>query len=130
MDTNTTNMFETASRSKLRFSFKGLISTEDLWDLPVESLDMMYKSLNAQAKQAKEESLLGTRSKQEEELTLRIELIKHVVKTKIEEADAKVKDIEARRKKQKLMEILASKQDSDLQTKSVEELTKMIEELE
>jgi hypothetical protein len=122
-------MFETASRSKLRFQFNGSISTEDLWDLSVEKLDMLYKLFNGRAKLTKEESLLGTPTKQEEELTLQIELIKYVVKTKLDEADARLKLREMKQKKERIMEIMANKQDADLQGKSLEELAKMIEEL-
>lgn len=40
------NIFEFATRNKVRFSFKGLISVEDLWDLSLTNLDSIYKELN------------------------------------------------------------------------------------
>jgi hypothetical protein len=130
METNTENMFESAVRSKLRFPFKGLISVEDLYDLSVENLDAIFKALNAQVKLAKEESLLNKRSKQEEELALKVELVKHVVKTKLDEDAARRKLKEQKEKKQKIMEIMANKQDADLQNKSLDELSKMLDELD
>ena len=48
-----TNMFEIATRNKFRFPFKGVISTEDLWDLSVESLDNVFKTLNSEMKKQK-----------------------------------------------------------------------------
>ena len=48
-------MFEIATRNKFRFPFKGVISTEDLWDLSVESLDNVFKTLNSEMKKTKEE---------------------------------------------------------------------------
>ena len=42
----TTNIFEYAVRNKIRFPFKGMISSEDLWDLTLENLDSIYKTLN------------------------------------------------------------------------------------
>ena len=129
MSENNANMFEVAARSKVRFPFKGLISVEDLYDLSVENLDGIFKVLNAQVKQTKEESLLNTRSKQDEELTLKVEIVKYVVKTKLEEETARLHAKEQREKKQKIMEIMATKQDVDLQNKSLEELSKMLDEL-
>lgn len=124
------NMFEVATRSKLRFPFKGLISVEDLWDLSVQSLDSVFKTLNSEAKQVKEESLLNTRTDADKVLDLKIEIVKHIVSVKLEENAAKLKAKENREKKQKLYAILAEKQDADLQNKSADEIQKMIDELE
>jgi hypothetical protein len=124
------NMFELASRTRVRFSFKGLISVEDLWDLSLENLDTIFKALNTELKQAKEESLLTTRSKKDDELALKVELVKYVVKTKLEENAAKLEAKERKLKKQQIMEIMASKQDDALKTKSLEELSKMLNELD
>lgn len=123
-------MFEMAVRAKMRFPFKGLISVEDLWDLSVESLDSIFKNLNSQLKQTKEESLLNTKTKEDKELDIKIEIVKYVVGVKLEEKELKLKVKEQKEKKQKIMEILASKQDESLQSKSIEELTKMLDELD
>lgn len=123
-------MFETALRGKFRFPFKGLISTEDLYDLPVESLDLIFKELNSQIKRVKEESLLGSKSLQDKELELKIDIIKYIVSTKLEESEKRAKAKEIRGQKQKVLEIIATKQDADLESKSIEELTKMLNELE
>lgn len=127
MDTN--NLFEKASRLKLRFNYRGMISVEDLWDMSLESLDAMYKSLNSLVKESKEESLLNTRTSYDEELTLKAELLKYIVKTKMEENEAKLKAREKKAQKQKLLEVMSAKQDEALQGKSLEELAKMIDEL-
>ncbi len=123
-------LFIKASRKKIRFSYKGLATTEDLWDLPVTELDGIYKSLNAKAKLVKEESLLETKTDGDEELMLQIEIIKYIVSVKLEEKKEAEKAKERKEQKQKIMSILASKQDEALQGKSVEELQKMLEELE
>lgn len=127
---NEKNIFEVATRERFRFPFRGLTSVEDLWTLPVKDLDSIFKVLNSQLKQVKEESLLETKTQQDEELDMKIEIVKHIVKVKLAESKAK-EDTKAKKEhKQKLLEVLASKQDEDLKGKSAEELQKMIDELE
>lgn len=127
---NNEKMFEVATRSKMRFPFRGSVSIEDLWDLNVENLDSVFKTLNSQVKQSKEESLLNTRTKEDEVLEMQIAIVKYIVSVKLEEADARLKAKEKRERKQKIMEILSTKQEEELQGKSPEELQKMLAELE
>lgn len=123
------NVFEVAVRSKFRFPFRGSISTEDLWDLTVEDLDSVFKSLNSQLKQATEESLLDTRTEQDKEILAKVEIVKYVVSVKLEEKANRLKAKEKREQRQKIMEIMSAKQDTELQGKSLEELSKMLDEL-
>ena len=122
-------MFELAVRNKFRFPFKGSISTEDLWDLSVEDLDSIFKNLNLQIKKSNEESLLGSKTKEDEILDLKIKIIKYIVSVKLAEKEAKIKAKENKEKKQKILAILAAKQEKDLESKSIEELTEMLNEL-
>lgn len=123
-------MFETAVRTKMRFPFKGVVSAEDLWDLSVENLDSVYKTLNSELKKATEESLLNTKTKQDKELETKIEIIKYIVKVKQEEELLRLKAKERKEQRQKILEIMATKQDESLQNKSIEELTAMLNELD
>ena len=113
----------------MRFPYKGLATVEDLWDLTVTELDKIYKLLNTKAKQAQEESLLEVKSSEDEELTAQIEIIKYIVSVKLEEKKAAEMAKERKEQKQKIMSVLASKQDEALQGKSIEELEKMLDEL-
>lgn len=122
-------MFIKAARKKMRFPYKGQATVEDLWDLPVTELDKIFKILNAEAKKAKEESLLETKSEESEKLAVRIGIIKYIVSVKLEEKKEAELAKERKEQKQKIMEILASKHDEELKGKSVEELEKMLEEL-
>jgi N-acetylmuramic acid 6-phosphate (MurNAc-6-P) etherase len=121
-------MFEIAARQKIRFPFKGLISVEDLWDLSLENLDSIYKVLNSQLKQVKEESLLQVRNAQDKELDVKIEIIKYIVQIKQQEAQARLKAKERKEKNAKIMEIIATKKDQDMQNKSIAELEAMLNE--
>ena len=122
------DLFIMATRNKFRFPFKGVATVEDLWDMNVRDLDTIFKALNAQMKQASEESLLTTKSKEEGILEARIEIVRYIVKVKLEEAEQKKQAAANREKKQRIAEILADKQDEELRGKSVEELQKMLAE--
>ena len=123
-------MFVTATRNKFRFPFRGQISVEDLWDLSVENLDSVYKTLNSQVKKAKEESLLNTKSREDKIIEMQIEIVKYIVSVKQDEAAKKVAAKEKKARKQRILEVLAAKEDADLQNKSPEELQAMLSELD
>ena len=125
----TEKMFEMALRTKMRFPFRGLVSVEDLYDLSVKDLDSVFKVLNSQLKQVKEESLLNTKTKEDKELDTKIEIVKYIVKTKLEEEDLKLRAKEQKEQKQKIMEILSAKQDESLHNKSVEELQEILSKI-
>lgn len=126
----TMNMFEYAVRNKLRFPFKGMIGVEDLWDLGVKDLDNIYKSLNAKVKASQEESLLNVKSKEDMELQVQIDIVKYIVEQKLLEKEAREKSVEKKLKKEKIMSIIAAKQDEALQNSSIDDLQKMLSELE
>lgn len=125
-----TNIFEYAVRNKIRFPFKGMISVEDLWDLSVTNLDSIYKTLNNQVKQSEEESLLTTKTSVDTELEVQIAIVKHIVSVKLEEREAREKAAAKKAQKQKIMSIIATKEDEALQNSSVDDLRKMLDELD
>lgn len=125
----TTNIFEYAVRNKIRFPFKGVISVEDMWDLSLANLDSIYKMLNKQVKQSEEESLLTTKTNVDTELEIQIAIVKHIVSVKLEEQDAREKAAAKKVQKQKIMSIIATKEDEALQNSSVDDLKKMLDEL-
>jgi len=122
-------MFEQATRMKLRFNFKGQITVEDLWELRLVELDNIFKALNSQAKTQKEESLLDRKTKEDEELDLKMKIIRHVVETKQQERKERLDANAKAEKKKKLLGIIAEKQDAALRDMSVEDLTKLVDEL-
>ena len=125
-----TNIFEYAVRNKLRFPFKGMISVEDLWDLSLSNLDSIYKILNKQIKQSEEESLLTTKTDVDTELEVQIAIVKHIVSVKLEEKEAMEKAAAKKAQKQKIMSIIATKEDEALRNSSVDDLRKMLDELD
>lgn len=127
MDTG--KLFETATRNKMRFPFRGMISVEDLWDLSLTNLDSVFKTLNAEAKKSEEESLLETKSKENEELSNKIEIVKYIVNIKLEEKKTRENARKNAEMKHRLLEIKAKRQDAALENMSDEDLDKMLAEL-
>lgn len=125
----TENIFEQATRNKLRFMYRGQISVEDLWDLRVQDLDNIFKELNARLKTEKEESLLAEKGLDTAELELKVALIRRIVSVKLAEAAERELAAEKARKRARILEILERKQGADLEEKSEEDLKKMLEEL-
>ena len=124
------NMFEKAVKGKYRFPYKGQIAVEDLYVLPLGSLDTMFKTLNAEVKKTDEESLLQTKSEEDDILATKIEIVKYIFNEKLEEKKNRQEAAERKEKKQKIMQIIATKQDEALRNASVEDLQKMLGELD
>ena len=123
------NIFEYATREALRFPYKGSQSVEDLWQLSVRELDSIYKTLNKQVKQSEEESLLSTKSNVDTELEVQIAIVKHIVSVKLAEKEDAEKASAKKAQKQKIMSIIATKQDEALQNSSIDDLNKMLDDL-
>ena len=123
------SLFEIATRKKYRFPFKGSISVEDLWDLSMTDLDFIYKNLSSTAKAERENESLLTEKKQDTDLENMIEIVKRVFSVKKAEIDAVKEAKENAKKKERLLEILAKKQDDALAGKSEDEIRQMLEEL-
>ena len=122
-------LFINATRNNYQFPFRGMINVIDLWDLSLTNLDSVFKTLNAEVKKSEEESLLNTKSKEDEEISNKIEIVKYIVDVKLDEKkkreDAK-KNAEMR---QRLLEIKAKRQDAALENMSDEDLDKALAEL-
>ncbi len=125
-------MFEQASRIKLRIATNlGSINVEDLWDLPLTSarglsLDDVAKALNAQVKDAQEESFVVEASKASEELQLAFDIVKHIIAVKkVERAEA-ANAADKKAKKQQLLSLISEKANEELKGKTKEELEEMV----
>lgn len=124
------NLFEVAARERYMFPFKGMIDVSDLWDLSLTNLDSVFKTLNAEAKKYAEESLLNTKSKEDEELSNKIEIVKYIVSVKLDEKKKREDAKKNAEMKQRLLEIKAKRQDAALENMSDEDLDKMLAELD
>ncbi len=124
------NLFEVATRANYQFPFRGMINVIDLWDLSLTNLDSIFKSLNAEVKKFEEESLLHTKSKEDVEISNKIEIVKYIVNVKLDEKKKRENDKKNAETRQKLLEIKAKRQNAALENMSDEELDKALAELE
>lgn len=124
------NLFEIATRNNYQFPFRGMINVIDLWDLPLANLDSVFKTLNAEIKRSEEESLLNTKSTEDEEISNKIDIVKYIVSVKLAEKKAREDDKKNAEMRQRLLEIKAKREDAALENLSDEELDKALAELE
>lgn len=131
------NIFEYAARHKIRFaSPRGELSVEQLWDIPLRSkddfnLNTVAKATNKALKDATEESFVETnRTALHVRLEVALDLVKHVIETKINDEETAKKRADNKLEREKLLAILAEKQAGKLSALTEEEVKKRIEALE
>lgn len=128
-------MFEQASRLKLRFdSAVGNVTIEDLWDSPLinprgASLDNIAKKINRDLKASDEDSFVLQKTSINKILELKLSIVKHIIAVKLEEIEIKENAVLRKDKKDKILSIIADKEDDNLKNSSVEELKKMVSNL-
>ena len=122
-------LFINATRENYQFPFRGMINVIDLWDLSLTNLDSVFKTLNAEVKKSEEESLLNTKSKEDEEISNKIEIVKYIVSVKLDEKKKREYAKKNAEMRQKLLEIKAKRQDAALENMSDEDLDKALAEL-
>jgi len=121
------NVYKEASKTNLKIqSSKGALTVYDLWVLPLTLLDDIAIGLSKQVKQLPNESFIKTVKTSDVITQLKFDIVLDVINTRLE-YDARRQEASAKKlQKEKIMEIIESKQDDALQNKSLEELQAMI----
>lgn len=123
-------IFERASRLNLRFRADiGVLSVEDLWELSLEQLDHLYGGLCQDLADFSANTLLKKANPDEEIVRLRIDIIKHIVKTLQKEAKERTTALENSQEKAKILNIIEAKKEDELKEKSITDLKKMARKL-
>lgn len=125
------NIFEKATRTKMRFdSAKGQLSVEELWDLSLTSLDFVAKQVYKKLKEETEESFIQKKSTKNVELETKLTLVKYIIKTKLDEAEAAKVKADKETQVKFLKDLLAEKkidQMKGMTAKQIEQQIKMLE---
>lgn len=129
------SIFEQASRLKLRFaSVKGELTIEHLWGLPLQSktsfdLDTVAKAVARDLKAVTEESFVVETSPANTVLILKLDVVKHIIAVRLAENAAATNRSARSAERQKLLGILADKQDESLKNLTPEQIQKRLDEL-
>ena len=107
---------------------KGLLSVDQLWTLKLKDLSDSLKALKKNSTKTSDSELdfLEETTKVDVISELAFEIMKDVYLTKREEATRIKEDAEVKAYNQKIIEIIARKQDQDLENKSLEELQALL----
>ena len=120
------NIYKLAAQKKMRFPYKGMVQVEDLFDLSLTALDEVYKNLAKQVKKSEEESLLKVATTADEELEIKLAIVKEIFIEKQAALEAKKAEAEKKAFNQKIAGIIAQKKEAELQNMSIEELEKLL----
>lgn len=125
-------MWIEALSKKLRFEYKGLISIDDLFDLSLKELDEIYRKLKKELdeyRQYSADSLMDNDDEKDEtsrELQLKIDIVTAVfnhIKSEQEELQRK---IALQNQKDKILGLIADKENEELSNKSISELKEIL----
>ena len=122
-------MYKKAAILKLRFQTTvGSLSVEQLWDLSHAQLTNAIKLVNKQLTkdQGDELSFLEDSKTVDVESQLRFDILKDVYLTKKKESDDRKTAAEIKAHNQKILGLIAAKQDDTLKGMSLEELEKQL----
>ena len=128
------SIFEKAAKQKLRFqSDRGLLTVEDLYDLPLKgkaiNLDSLAKAVNRGLKAEEEESFVDTASSTNLTLNLKLDILKHVIAEKLDQESAKQALAAKKVQREQIEGALATAQQRDLLSKTPEELQELLKKL-
>lgn len=118
--------FKLASKEKLRINFKGVLSTEQLWDLSLNDLDTLAVSLEAELKESDKKTFLNTKSAKDKTAKLKFDVVLEVLTFKMEEAQAAASAKEIKEHNNKILTLIAEKKDASLKGKSEKQLKAML----
>lgn len=131
------SLFEKATREKVRFSTTyGDLSVEDLWDLPLVvsqqsrlCLDKIAIALNRDLKSSETESFVKAKDPVTKNLKFKLDIVKHIIDVKMEEAENNEKRKARDSRRQELLDLKAQKRLELDKSKTLEEIDQELAEL-
>ena len=91
-------------------------------------MDALAKSLNKQIKQDEEESFVVKKASVDATLQLKFDIVKHVIDVRLEEQEVAKNKAVKKQQREKLMGLIAQKEDQAMQEKSLDELKELLDQ--
>jgi len=122
-------MYKEALQKKLRFKTnKGMITTEDLFDLSLQNLNTLAIMLDKKVNEAPKKSFIEELPAEENDDELRFNIVKDVISVKLKARKDNIDKAQKDAQKKRIAELIAKKQDEALEGKSIEELQAMLKD--
>jgi len=121
-------IFEKATRLKLRFQINGEITTEQLWNVKESTLIAYEEELQEQVEKFGKTSRRKSsyKTKEQESVELKLAIVSHVLDTVIKEREEAANENAAKQHNQKILALIAEKQEEGLRGKSIDELQALL----
>lgn len=125
----TDKIFEIALKRKFRYdTSKGAITTEQLFDLPLADsnkpcLDTVARTIYTELRDISEGSFVDAApNPRKDELTLKLEVVKHVIEAQKAEVAARRKAAERETERRKILSAIHSKKEEELSKATMDDL--------
>lgn len=124
------NMFEAASRLKLRFETnRGQLTVEQIWSLGLSDLDIIAQGLDESIRNAPKRSFVTKGEGVDKTTQLKFDIVLYIIETRQVEAQDKAQAVDKAQKAKLLREAIAAKKGEALLSGDVEDLEKRLAEL-
>lgn len=121
------DIFLEASKQKLRVQTpNGLLSVEQLWELPVATLDKLAVSLEEQYNTSGGKSFVKKRSAKDATSKLRFDIVLAILEVKVEEDEIAKQKAEDKKHNEKIFAALEQAEGNELASKTPAQLRKML----
>ena len=124
--------FKSATRQKLRFNTsKGVLSTEQVWDLGITSLAGIVRNLKKELNKDSDDELAfldDTSAPVDETVELRFNIVKEIYLAKKAERDSIKTEAAKKEHNQKILAEMARRKEESITKVSDEELEKMLQQ--
>ena len=123
------SIYKRATKKKLRIQTNvGMLSIEQLWDLPLTALDTLAIELEKAYKESGSKSFItNAKETKNSDLKLTFDIVLDILQSKMKDAEKAGKALETKEHNQKILGLIAEAKDGELKGKSVEELEAMLQ---